>query len=367
MKRILSLVLALAFMSTIIFLPTAANAETYGTYGDLEYTNYGDHIEITDCNQEAISVNIPAEIDGLPVTSIGEGAFYDCTGLTDITIPNSVTSIGDYAFDWCYSLTNITIPDSVTSIGDYAFENCYSLTEITIPNSVTSIGESAFENCYNLTDITIPDSVTSIGDSTFYWCYGLTDITIPDSVTSIGWYAFSGCYRLTNITIPDSVTFIWGGAFSDCTGLTDVYYGGSKDQWNQINIVYDNECLTNANIHFNSVGPGEATPTPAPTPTQEPTPTPTPTGDPNAPSVEIAEVSDYSVEVKVNNCDDTDAQVILAVYNKKGALIEMQNDHNSGEITFLSENLQNVDIKVMLWSGMDGIKPLAAEPAELNL
>ncbi len=156
------------------------------------------------------------------VTFIGSSAFYWCTGLTEITIPDSVTSIRSRAFCGCTGLTEITIPDSVTSIGSSAFSVCTGLTEITIPDSVTSIGSSAFSSCTGLTEITIPDSVTSIGDDAFSYCTGLTEITIPDSVTSIGSSAFSHCTGLTKITIPDSVTSIGSSAFSSCTGLTEI-------------------------------------------------------------------------------------------------------------------------------------------------
>jgi len=109
------------------------------------------------------------------VTSIGNNAFSDCTGLKSITIPDSVTSIGDSAFNSCGSLKSIKIPDSVTSIGEWAFSNCKSLTSITIPNSVTSIGSGVFFQCSALiTSITIPNSVTSIGSGVFYYCLGLT-------------------------------------------------------------------------------------------------------------------------------------------------------------------------------------------------
>ena len=163
------------------------------------------------------------------VTSIGNSAFYGCTGLTSVTIPNSVTSIGNSAFGDCTGLTSVTIPNSVTSIGNSAFSGCTGLTSVTIPNSVTSIGYSAFHNCTGLTSITIPNSVTSIGNSAFWGCDGLTSITIPNSVTSIGNHAFWGCTGLTSITIPNSVTSIGSWAFDDCTGLTELIIEDGKE------------------------------------------------------------------------------------------------------------------------------------------
>ena len=156
------------------------------------------------------------------VTSIGEQAFGQCTGLTSITIPGSVTSIGEYAFGDCTGLTSITIPGSVTSIGEYAFSDCTGLASITISGSVTSFGEYAFRGCTGLTSITIENNVTSIGGCAFSGCTGLTSITIPNSVTSIGSGAFRDCTSLTSITIPDSITNIEGGTFSNCTSLTSV-------------------------------------------------------------------------------------------------------------------------------------------------
>ena len=193
---------------------------------------------------------------GSGVTSIGGFAFYYCTGLSSITIPGSVTSIGNYAF-YCTGLTSVTIPDSVTSIDPYAFAWCNRLTGVTIGNGVTSIDNWAFSLCRSLTSITIPDSVTSIGDYAFNGCTGLTSVTIPDSVTSIGGYVFNGCTRLTSviigngvksignsafygcsgltsITIPDSVTSIGNSAFSCCSSLTSINFEGTKEQWNAI-------------------------------------------------------------------------------------------------------------------------------------
>ena len=126
------------------------------------------------------------------MTSIGDYAFYGCSGLTSISIGNSVTSIGDDAFYGCSGLTSVTIPNSVTSIGDEAFSGCSGLTSITIGNGVSSIGRSAFAGCSGLTSITIPNSVTGIGDRAFEGCSGLQSVYSKiENVFAIDWDTFS--------------------------------------------------------------------------------------------------------------------------------------------------------------------------------
>ena len=205
------------------------------------------------------SVVIPSAVNyngvTYSVTSIGDEAFFGCTGLTSIVIPNSVTSIGECAFLGCTGLTSIDIPNSVTSIGRQAFDGCTGLTSINIPNSETSIDEYAFVGCTGLTSIVIPNSVTDIGDGAFHGCTGLISIVvesgnprydsrnncnaiietasntlllgcnntiIPNTVTSIGRHAFYKCAGLTSIDIPNSVTFIGAWAFYYCTEVTSI-------------------------------------------------------------------------------------------------------------------------------------------------
>ena len=212
---------------------------------------------------------------GSGVQNIGNDAFADCYGMTDITIPDGVTSIGDSAFDGCSALTEISIPGTVCSIGDSAFQGCYALTKVIIPDTVSSIGDSVFSGCSALTEISIPDTVSSIGDSVFSGCSALTEISIPSTVSSIGSYAFSGCAlreveipqgitsiqsrtfqyctQLTKITIPDSVTSVETCAFDNCPVLKTVYYGGTEAQWEGMhvdNYAGNNSALLDATLYF---------------------------------------------------------------------------------------------------------------------
>lgn len=162
---------------------------------------------IIDCDLEVTEAVIPSEIEGVAVTAIGDEAFYCCD-----------------------SLTSVTFPDSITVIGMCAFEDCISLTSVTIPGSVTSIREQAFAECWSLTNVTIENGVTTIIDSAFECCESLISVIIPESVREICAYAFD-C----------------------CDNLEDVYYTGTEDQWDVIEIDSYNEPLTSATIHYNYI------------------------------------------------------------------------------------------------------------------
>ncbi len=169
-------------------------------------------------------------------------AFYNCSGLTSVTIPDSVTSISDGAFEYCSGLTSITIGNRVTSIGDGAFICCSGLTSVTIGNSVTSIGDLAFSCCSGLTSVTIGNSVTSISDGAFYGCSGLTSVIWnAENCTSAGsssYPIFSDCLKLANVTIGENVKIIPDYAFKGCSGLT-VYYTGDVAGWCGIEGLYN--------------------------------------------------------------------------------------------------------------------------------
>jgi len=262
----------------LLLLPATASAYSFKVDGIYYYVNgtnatvtYGNYY-----NSYSGSVVIPPTVtyEGATydVTGIGDRAFYECSSLNSVFIPESVTSIGVFAFGGCSALdtlnfnavncadfdatvyhpfynlnistinignsvkripayfakgltklSSVTIGNSVTDIGNNAFQGCAGLTSVDIPNSVTTIGNSAFQGCTGLTSMSIGNSVTAIENNTFQGCTGLASVDIPNSVTTIGNNAFQGCTGLADINIPNSITFIGYNAFDGTTWYTTWY------------------------------------------------------------------------------------------------------------------------------------------------
>ena len=216
------------------------------------------------------------------VISIGACAFWNCTGLTSIIIGKNVATVECFVLGGCINLNSLTvdtknekyyssgnciiekdtnklilgcknsnIPYGITGIGDNAFSYCTGLISIVIPDSVTTIGGWAFSGCTGLTSINIPDSVTTIDSGAFSDCTGLTSVTIPNGITNIDYNTFYGCEKLTSIIIPDSVKSIGDVVFCDCTSLKKIYYRGSKEEWNKIDL--QGSCIpSDAEIIYNA-------------------------------------------------------------------------------------------------------------------
>lgn len=197
-------------------------ASAYETYGDYDYEVLDDGtVSIVGYGGTDTDVVIPSTLDGKTVSTIGSVAFWYCSDIESITLPNTVTSIESRAFDNC-SITSITIPDSVTSIASCAFVDCSSLTNVTIPKSITRIEDHVFYGCTGLKSVTIPNSVTSIGEEAFAYCESLKSVTIPSSVESVEKNAFGSCTGLTSVTIPGSITVIEEGVFANCSDLESI-------------------------------------------------------------------------------------------------------------------------------------------------
>lgn len=264
----------------LLFLLGQVELAQAQTTNGFSYIDDGGSITITGYDCSSNVVTIPALVNGLPVTKIGTRAFFQCTNLTQVTIPDAVTLISDYAFYLCRGLTNIDIPIHVTALGDYAFTGS-GLVRISIPANLASLGDYVFQSCGNLrgfdvdaanpnysslggvlfdkkqavlirypegltspsylipgtvktvglgafqasklVTVGIPSGVTNILDDAFNGSIKLSAISIPDGVTQIGDSAFSGCASLTEAVIPKSVTNIPNYVFFQCGKLTNAF------------------------------------------------------------------------------------------------------------------------------------------------
>jgi len=273
---------------TLLILPFLVASLQAASVDDLSFTLNGNGTEynVTDCLETASgSLDIPSIYNGLPVTSIGNSAFYGCSGLTNITIPNSVTVIGSQAFYNCRGLTNIFLQDSVTTIHSYAFLFCKNLTTVLIGSGLSYISNDAFvrtqvevfvselnptyqslngslltkdgtELLYvpksTVGHYSIPEGVTSIGESAFYYCEEITSISMMENVTSIGDDAFYYCSKLTSVSDLNSIISIDSGAFRYCSSLTEITFGNSI---NSIGLSAFANCISLRTIKFKGDAP----------------------------------------------------------------------------------------------------------------
>ena len=204
-------------------------------------------------------VVLPTEIDGQPVSAMGDIAFNGNEKVEKVTIPDNYQHIGRLAFSGCSNLTDVVLPNGLQEICDSTFSNCEKLKNINLPDSLTCIEEGAFANCTSLESIIIPDSVAEMGNvvfvnctslskmtlskstkeyyETFSGCTALKEIIIPDGVTLLGSGMFCRCENLTDVTLPKTIKKIGDYAFTDCSNLKQIKFEGTKDEWNAI--IYD--------------------------------------------------------------------------------------------------------------------------------
>ena len=278
MKKFIAAALSLMLLITAYAVSEGNNRGL--ACGDYQYTLLADQTaEIVAYSGLEENLIIPDQLNGHRVVSIGSDAFYECTSLKSVVLPEGLLSIKRSAFDGCSELSSILIPDSVTFIGNYAFFCCTGLTTITLPAGIQTIEGNPFDTCLWLSEIiikedhprysiidnvlidkqekrlicypagleneeyTIPQGILSIGDYAFTGNDMLTKITVPQGVTSIGNGAFMLCDELTSVVLPDGLTSIGRSAFDSCRSLETLAIPGSVTMIGE-ETFYDCEALT---------------------------------------------------------------------------------------------------------------------------
>ena len=183
-------------------------------------------------------------------SSVDLAPWYAYAGdITQIVFQSDVTTVGSYAFYGCTALESLELPGTLTGFGSYAFSTCPMLRKVHVAEGVTDLGHCTFYACAQLKDVSLPSTLKSLGSGVFAFCIGLESISIPEGVTEIEHSSFCGCSALQSVQLPQSLDTVAGGAFISCDALTDVYYNGTAEQWVQIIVDEDNECLLNAMLH----------------------------------------------------------------------------------------------------------------------
>lgn len=303
------------------------NASIHYAADSLNYDVQEDNtIIITGCETTASNIKIPSEIDGLPVTAIKDHAF-----------KNSV------------NLKSVVIADGIKRIGEEAFYYCSNLSNVLLPNSVTDIDRSAFMGCSALKSLTIPDGVVNIGNRAFAYCGGLTSITIPNSVKSIDSFAFEECWELKSLRLPGSLEKLGNNLVSGCGSFKDIYYYGTKSQWNTLLTNTNNEDLINANIHYITLT------------------------TPDAYSVSEIKPTNTGIALTINPAEAINGEqtAIVACYDENGVFTGMQQkqvNSSDGEQTlaFDIDKTKVSNVKAFIWNDLNYMMP-ASETKTLDL
>ncbi|MCH5211348.1 MAG: leucine-rich repeat domain-containing protein [Oscillospiraceae bacterium] len=349
-KNILSVTLILTIL---LFIPVIANAETaksgecgskggnvtweFDSDGILTISGDGEMNYMWSYDEipwYGYKPNIKKVIIEDGVTSISQCAFQDCTGLTDISVPDSITSIGDCAFENCHLLSDIYIPENVCFIGEWAFAQCYSLKKVIIPDAVTWLEPSVFENCTSLCEVIIPNTVTYIAPKVFNGCTSLEKLSLPTGIEYID-LSFIDYDSLKSIYIPKSIKHISYHVLSSLA-LTDIYYEGTEEDWEKIDIVLLPDETIYAQIHYNII-PEILDKTKI-----------TPSGN------------SYTFDIKLDNVKCS-GRLITVLYNG-GALSGFKTDFilpdDTEKVVTIDSDDKATSAKIFIWDSMIGMKPL---------
>ncbi len=228
MRKLVSLFFAFVLVCGVCF--SAPIEVSAASASDLTFVLNSDKksYSVSKCKETAKGeITIPKTYKNLPVTVIGDSAFYNCTSLTSVKIPNTVITIDNCAFMYCFGLKSIVIPDSVKTMNDLVFHSCNNLNSVSFGKGLKKIGGNAFFACEGLTSIVIPDNVTSLGQAAFAYCSNLESVKIGSGITQMGVGAFYFCTKLSKVLLGDGISVIGESAFLGCENLKSVIVPGS--------------------------------------------------------------------------------------------------------------------------------------------